>query len=247
MKQALTVCGYSVLLRWEENPTAIVYLPGDAADGETVFSLLAGSSRKTGLPTPALAVLTGLDWNRELSPWPGQKAFRSGADFAGGADAFLSRLTGELIPAVENALGTALPQTRVLAGYSMAGLFALYAMYRTDVFQRFASMSGSLWYDGFLDYMAATPLARLPERVSLSLGDREAQTKNARLAKVETCTKAAAALLTQAGVPVSLTMEPGGHFTDIPRRTAEGILSALRNGPVTKEQKKRKEERKPCT
>ena len=34
------------------------------------------------------------------------------------------------------------PKFTGIAGYSLAGLFAVYAMYKTDVFDRVASMSG---------------------------------------------------------------------------------------------------------
>lgn len=45
-----------------------------------------------------------------------------------------------------------------IAGYSLAGLFALYALYKTDVFTRVASMSGSLWFPGIMGIPAALSL-----------------------------------------------------------------------------------------
>ena len=45
-----------------------------------------------------------------------------------------------------------------IAGYSLAGLFALYALYKTDAFTRVASMSGSLWFPGIMGIPAALSL-----------------------------------------------------------------------------------------
>ena len=62
------------------------------------------------------------------------------------------------------------PRWRGIAGYSLAGLFAVYALYRTDVFARAASVSGSLWFPGFREYVFShTPLCR-PDCVYFSLG-----------------------------------------------------------------------------
>ena len=47
------------------------------------------------------------------------------------------------------------PAWRGLAGYSLAGLFALYALYQTDVFARAASMSGSFWFEGIMEYVCS--------------------------------------------------------------------------------------------
>ena len=50
-------------------------------------------------------------------------------------------------------------QYHAIAGDSMAGLFAVYALYRTQVFSRVASASGSLWYPGLLEYALMYELA----------------------------------------------------------------------------------------
>ena len=40
-----------------------------------------------------------------------------------------------------------------LGGYSLAGLFALWAAYQTDVFSDVAAASPSMWFPGFTGYM----------------------------------------------------------------------------------------------
>lgn len=168
----------------------------------------------------ALAVISGVDWNRELSPWSAPEVFRDGADFGGQASVFLDMLTHQIIPLTEKHLRCA-PEFRGIAGYSLAGLFALWAVYQTDLFDRAASISGSLWFDGFVDFMRVnTPKAKL---VYLSLSDREKAVKNPRLAAVEDCTIQAVELLRAQGVSTVFEMNRGGHFRDIPTRIARGI------------------------
>lgn len=62
--------------------------------------------------------------------------------FTGGADNYLRLLTEEIIPAAEKEIN-GVPCWRGIAGYSLAGLFALYGIYQTDLFSRVGSMSGS--------------------------------------------------------------------------------------------------------
>ena len=161
-----------------------------------------------------------MDWNRELSPWSAPKAFRNGADFEGQGPVLLDVLTHQIIPLTEKHLRCA-PEFRGIAGYSLAGLFALWAVYQTDLFDRAASISGSLWFDGFLDFMRTnTPKTKL---VYLSLGDREKAVKNPRLAVVEDCTVQAVELLREQRVPTVFEMNRGGHFQNVPSRIACGI------------------------
>ena len=177
-------------------------------------------------PKPTLAAISGVDWNRELSPWPAPKAFRGSDDFDGGAPAFLSKLTGHIVPLVENRLDFT-PSSRAIAGYSLAGLFALWAVFATDIFDRAASVSGSLWYDGFLEHVNANALRDGVERVYLSLGDREKNTRNPRMAVVEEHTNQIAELLRSRDIPVTFELNQGGHFHDAPGRIARAINALM--------------------
>ena len=166
------------------------------------------------------------DWNADLSPWPAPRAFRKGEDFAGGADGFLHALISGALPQAEARLGFT-PQRRMLAGYSLSGLFALYAMTKTDLFQAYASVSGALWYDGFLAYLGSVLPTLPPCPVYLSLGDLEARTKNARLAQVQSCTEQTLALFKNAGFPSTFELNPGNHFADYERRMAKALAWLL--------------------
>ena len=209
----MTYGPYTIELFTEESSQGIVYAVMDGQCAEDTWNLLNGHKL-------ALVVIFSVDWNRELSPWSAPKAFQNGADFGGQASVLLDVLTRQIIPLTEEHL-RCVPEFRGIAGYSLAGLFALWAVYQTDLFDRAASISGSLWFDGFLDFMRAnTPKAKL---VYLSLGDREKEVKNPRLAAVEDCTVQAVELLRTQGVSTVFEMNRGGHFRDIPTRIARGI------------------------
>ena len=209
-------CGpYTVELFTAENSQTVVYAVMDHDVAQAVWSMLKE-------PKPALAAISGVDWNRELSPWPAQRVFRGSEDFGGEGPAFLDMLTGQIVPLVEAQLGFA-PVSRAVAGYSLAGLFALWSVFQTDAFDSAASVSGSLWFDGFMDYLESSTPPNSLRRIYLSLGDREKNARNQRMAAVEDCTRRAAELLREWDIPVFFEMNPGGHFQNIPGRIARGI------------------------
>ena len=174
------------------------------------------------LPHTAVAVIDVPDWNRDLSPWPAARVFKKGGDFAGGAEAYLQELVNGIIPDVEAELGcTDVP--RAVAGYSLAGLFAVWALYQTDTFDRAASMSASLWFDGFTEFMEEQRPVKVPSKMYLSVGEREKQTKNARMAQVEVCTVRTAEKFRQYGTDVWMELNPGGHFDEVLFRIERGL------------------------
>ena len=72
-------------------------------------------------------------------------------------------------------------KTYYAGGYSMAGLFSLWAAYQTDAFAGVAAASPSIWFPDFLQYMKEHDIRT--ESVYLSLGDREEKTRNPVMAK----------------------------------------------------------------
>ena len=109
----------------------------------------------------------------------------------------------------------------------MAGLFAVYSLFKTGAFTRAASVSGSLWYPGFLEYAASHDTAAAAERVYFSLGTRERRTKNPFMRSVQEDTESIARLLSIRGAATTFRSEPGGHFDDPAGRTARGIAWLL--------------------
>lgn len=170
------------------------------------LAVLVGAEDLPQLDTGEFSVLaiTDFDWNEMLSPWPAEKIFRKGDDFAGRADEMLEYILAQ--PELSGSW-----EEIIIAGYSLAGLFALYACTRTDRFAGCASVSGSLWFPGFADYMKEHPVHA--QKVYLSLGDREKDTKNPVMKEVENNTLRIRDLLNVYS-DVYFEMNPGGHFQE---------------------------------
>ena len=195
----------------------VVYLIADEAEGKAVWNLL----EERGVYC-RLVVIPCEDWGRDLSPWPAPAVFGK-EDFGGGADAFL----GKVQEAVSTFEKNVTPSFRVIAGYSLAGLFALYAPYRTDLFDKVVSASGSVWYDGWMDYVHRTPFVRSPRGVYLSVGDREKYSRNPRLQRVEEANRALADYYAEQGIDTRFQLNEGNHFADSAERLGKGISWAL--------------------
>ena len=183
-------------------------------------------ARKLGGGDFSLLSVGGLDWNRDMSPWECAPVMAQDEGYAGGADSYLSLLLEEILPEGLKRLPES-PSWIGIAGYSLAGLFALYALYRTDTFARAASMSGSLWFPGFGDFVRSHDMKRTPEKLYLSLGDKEAKTRNPYLKTVQENTEAAVQLYRDRGLDVTWELNPGNHFRDAEKRSAKGILGIL--------------------
>lgn len=170
----------------------------------------------------SFATINITDWNADLSPWVIPPVFRNDEPFTGGADAYLETLTVKIIPEIIGELGSE-PTYIALTGYSLAGLFAVYAMFRTKMFSRIASASGSLWYPGFIDYAKSHKLAALPQKLYLSLGNREARTRNQIMAKVEQNTRDLHEYYKSLGINTVFELNEGNHFKDAGLRIAKAI------------------------
>ena len=119
------------------------------------------------------------------------------------------------------------PAWRGIAGYSLAGLFALYAICQTDVFSRVGCMSGSLWFPGFKEYVFSHEPKHRPDCIYFSLGDKESKTKNPILRTVQENTKEICAYYRRKGIDTVFQLNPGNHFVQSVERAAAGIAWML--------------------
>ena len=158
------------------------------------------------------------DWNRELTPWAAPPVFGT-VPFGDGAEDTLAFITGQLLPELQER-GTDTSRC-LLGGYSLAGLFALWAGYRTDRFDGIAAVSPSVWYPGWTAY--ATDRTPLAKAVYLSLGDREEKARNPIMAQVGNAIRRQEELLQLQGVHAKLEWNTGNHFVDSEKRMAKGF------------------------
>lgn len=208
--------GRLVRLYADEAPQILFLQPVDAHDAQ-LLDRQYDAMRCCALPF-ALAAFEVKDWNRELSPWEAPPVFGK-VPFGGGAAETLAFLSGRLLPELRSQLpgnGIAL----CIGGYSLAGLFALWAATKTGLFSGAAAASPSVWFPGWIDYVTEHPIQA--GTVYLSLGDREDRAKNPVMARVADCIRAQYALL-QADHRVTLEWNPGKHFQDSELRTARAF------------------------
>lgn len=159
-------------------------------------------------------------WNGDLSPWPAEAVFGN-EGFGGGAADTLDDVLKEVLPEPS-------PDKRIyIGGYSLAGLFALWAGYQTDVFRGIAAASPSVWFPHFTDYMREHEMHA--DAVYLSLGDREEKTRNPVMAQVGNAIRSADAILRDAGKDCILEWNKGNHFKEPDLRTAKAF-AWLMNG-----------------
>ena len=196
----------------------VIYLNTYSDEGQQVFEAV----QAVGCLPFNLATISNLDWNHDMAPWDNPAAFKKGEPFTGGADDYLRLLVEEIIPRAEKELAGP-PAWRGIAGSSLAGLFALYAIYQTDVFSRVGSMSGSLWFPGFKEYIFTHEPKRRPDCIYFSLGDKESKTRNPVLKTVQENTEEIRAFYQSKGIDTEFQMNPGNHFVQGIERTAAGI------------------------
>ena len=224
----------------------VIYVNGEIPTEEVVHEV-----RQAGADTEFLLLsVQPRDWNDDFTPWSAP-AFRKGEEApAGRADEYLLRLTREIKPFIDANYRTK-PESEqsVLLGYSLGGLAALYSIYRTDRFGVIGSLSGSLWYDNFCEFMEQNQPLRKDLKVYLSLGKKESLSKNPRMGQVADCTQRAREILVRqlsvstdnakgdtqniringqsdnSADNVFFEWNEGGHFHEIPKRFAKAICS----------------------
>ncbi len=170
------------------------------------------------------------DWNGELTPWGFQEP-NGKMSFAGRGEQFLADLERVIVPDVCGRLCTAQDQSSfVIAGYSLAGLFSVWAMYQTKLFQAAVSCSGSLWYPGFVQYVLGHEL-QSNCAIYLSLGDKEEKVRNPYMAKVGEATRVLCQTFQEDPRVECTTLDwnEGNHFRQTGERMAKGMAWILEN------------------
>lgn len=113
---------------------------------------------------PHLVTIRSLNWDRDMVLWDSPEVFKNDAPFNGGADDYLRLLVEEIVSAVERQMGP--PICRGIAGYSLAGLFAVYATARMRSHVRPACLARSGFKGSGSMYL---PHARAPAGLCLIL------------------------------------------------------------------------------
>ena len=163
-------------------------------------------------------------WNDALSPWEAPAVWGT-QGFGGRAADTLRFLTEQVIPTLKQQFNLPKNVKIILGGYSLAGLFALWASTRTDLFYGVAAASPSVWFPGWMELERQHPIQA--QRVYLSLGDKEEHTKNVVMAAVGDNIRTLHSRLAERGADCTLEWNSGGHFKDADLRNARAFQWAM--------------------
>ena len=207
------------------NPEAETWLVQmvDDHDLEVIESEVSHIRELTGGQDFCLKAVKVNSWNHDLSPWPAPKVFGN-EGFGDGAEKTLAYLLKNIIPGrreTDRETDRQAAQRVLIGGYSLAGLFALWAGFQTDRFDGIAAASPSVWFPHFTEYMQEHALHA--DAVYLSLGDKEEKTRNPVMSQVGSAIRKACTLLTDSGKECVLEWNEGNHFKDPDLRTAKAF------------------------
>lgn len=226
MKKIINSAGRTVTIFYEEGAKSqlpVVFLNAVQNEGGIVYE----RCKELGTKDFVLVSVDIEKWNEDMSPWKSEPVMKGGEPFAGGADRYLKEMISGILPEVEKEL-PAKPLYYAIAGYSLGGLFALYSGYQTDIFAKIASVSGSLWFPGFVEYAQAHKIKEQVQSMYISVGKLESKTRNPILSQVGVNTKQLVEYYRAEGIDVLYEENNGNHFYQPELRMAKGITGMIR-------------------
>ena len=198
----------------ERKATNVLLQPVDEHDLSLIEQEVAFIGSNTNENFHVTAFLVD-DWNRDLSPWQAPAVFGK-EDFGDGARQTLQ----EILKYCEED-----SRKYYIGGYSLAGLFSLWAVCQTDRFCGAAAASPSVWFPGFTDYLRDHSVQS--KSVYLSLGNKEERSRNAVMAAVGDRIRETYEILRNQEIPCTLEWNEGNHFRDSELRTAKAFSWVL--------------------
>ena len=220
----MAVCKTMNVLSTQNPENAPVFIWGlDMSHGETAVSLFDEVKALTEKDF-SLVVFDVTDWNAQFSPWPAPAVFGKDS-FSGKGSDTLRFLEDEFLPEIKSKFQGS---ETFLTGYSLAGLFSLWALYESDKFNGAVCCSSSLRFDKWDEYVS-THRIKASSKIYMSLGGREEKTKNKVMAKVGDRTRRQAEILKDDPNVEKLFFEwnEGGHFDEPLKRVAKGSARIL--------------------
>lgn len=160
----------------------------------------------------SIAVISGMDWDNDLTPWAATGEPPGSPDFRGNARAFLSLLKEKVVPETERRMVIPSGAERTLAGVSLSGLFTLWQWMIDDTFRNIISLSGSFWYDGFAEWIKSLSVPPKSGKAYFLLGDQESKTNVMAFRTVQTDTLEIVRYLHEKGIDDFFELVPGNHY-----------------------------------
>lgn len=116
----------------------------------------------------------------EYTPWCSPALDPRYHNFGGQGEQYLSFLVQEIRPFINRQYCTLVEREKTgIMGFSLGGLISIYgASLYPEIFGRVGSLSGSFWYDGFLEYLRAAEISYLGSRIYIDVGELEGKNKS---------------------------------------------------------------------
>ena len=153
-------------------------------------------------------------WNDLLTPWAEPSEAKGFPPFGGKASEFLKKFQEKIIPEIEKVAKIYQLKSRNLIGVSLSGLFSLWQWMFCDTFTSIASLSGSFWYPGFLEWFENKTLPIKIGKAFFLLGEKEPKAKIKAYQSVGINTEKIVEKLKSKGYHVSFEWVSGDHFSN---------------------------------
>jgi hypothetical protein len=165
-------------------PVAYVHDRGDVFDPESHDTLLQLESmfQRGELPEVILVGIAPMERKDEYTPWfaPNLSEARGYGDFGGQGEAYLQFIVEVCKPYMDQEFRTDRRREATgLIGKSLGGLISMYgACLYPNVFGSIGSISGSYWYEGFVEFMVEQPMYHPAQRIYMDVGTLEGGNKD---------------------------------------------------------------------
>lgn len=173
----------------------------------------------------AIVFFDTVEWAKALMPWQDEAVSRN-EEVGMHVQDTLVYIEESLVPWLHERFGK-LPC--IIGGYSLGGLFALWAARQSAAFCAVAAASPSLWIKGWADFADNHSLNA--QLAYVSLGNREEHCRNQCMARIGDCVRHEHLTLTEQIGTTATTLEwnNGGHFGEEAERTAKAFAWCIEN------------------
>lgn len=197
-------------------------------DGEKLIpNLITCFEESNSKALPVLVSLSGDNRLNDYTPWPASSLAGHFPDFGGDAETYLGWMENELMPAVEdflkesgNDVNQGITFESVLLGYSLGGLFSIYASFLSKAFAKIVSISGSFWYPEWDSFIQNHRPVKSDVKYLMIYGNREGFGKKTIQKDAVTRSELTYCFLSQYTEEFPVIIDDGGHHDHLKERLA---------------------------
>ena len=172
-----------------------------------------------------IVLMSDFDWESYMTPWEAPDAVRKNRMYEGKGRAFLEEFIEDYSFYIEHSLRIDKAE-RYLVGISLSGLFAVWATAQKDYFKGVASISGSFWFEDFVEWISKQETLSC-ERYYFSLGAKEKDSKNKMFAGVQEATEAVVEYLRSIDKEVIFELNEDSHSANIMRKIGDAVNALI--------------------